>query len=54
MYQPGDVVRLKSGGVNMTVLAVNGPIYEVVWIDHDGNLCRTTLPDVVLAYTRDL
>lgn len=34
--QIGDVVRLKSGGLRMTVEALHGTLTRVVWLDLEG------------------
>jgi uncharacterized protein YodC (DUF2158 family) len=60
--KPGDVVRLKAGGPNMTVeLVINapaprmypgGPVYQVgiycVWFTTDSKLKRGTFPEKFL------
>lgn len=35
MILPGEVVRLKSGGPNMTVEQYVAGVYECVWFDGD-------------------
>jgi uncharacterized protein YodC (DUF2158 family) len=51
--QLGDIVRLKSGGCEMTVLAL-GPHGEVrcVWFDAENHLQRSNFTRSTLVYAR--
>jgi uncharacterized protein YodC (DUF2158 family) len=46
--KPGDVVMLKSGGHSLCVAEVNENAVECVWMGHEGELYRETLPVAVL------
>ena len=46
--KPGDVVMLKSGGHSLCVAEVNEDAVECVWMGHEGELYRDTLPMAVL------
>jgi len=46
--EPGNVVTLKSGGLPMTVAAVEENNVECLWISDDGELFRETIPSVAL------
>ena len=46
--KPGDVVMLKSGGHSLCVAEVNEDAVECVWMGHEGELYRETLPMAVL------
>jgi uncharacterized protein YodC (DUF2158 family) len=46
--KPGDVVMLKSGGHSLCVAEVNEDAVECVWMGHEGELYRETLPIIVL------
>jgi uncharacterized protein YodC (DUF2158 family) len=37
-FAPGDVVVLKSGGQQLTVVAVEGDSVECIWLADDGTL----------------
>lgn len=39
-FKPGDVVRLKSGGPDMTVEKVDGDRVSVVWVGDAGHQVR--------------
>jgi uncharacterized protein YodC (DUF2158 family) len=47
-FQPGDVVRLKSGGLPMTVVSPRGPDVEVVWLHTDGAIESAAVPAACL------
>ena len=47
-FAPGDVVILKSGGQQLTVVAVEGDSVECIWLADDGTLHRETIPDLAL------
>lgn len=47
-FKPGDVVRLKSGGENMTVSEVDGDDVHVTWMDN-GKLVHDVLKRFMLA-----
>ena len=42
LFKEGDVVRLKSGGPNMTVNGVQGDAIEVTWFE-DGKKLKTSV-----------
>ena len=46
--KPGDVVMLKSGGHSLCVAEVNEGTVKCVWMGHEGELYRETLPIAVL------
>lgn len=46
-FKAGDIVRLKSGGQDMTVASGGKRTVGVVWM-HDGELDRAELPADVL------
>jgi uncharacterized protein YodC (DUF2158 family) len=48
MFQPGDIVALKSGGQSMTVSAVSDENVECIWIGEEGDFFRETVPAAVL------
>jgi uncharacterized protein YodC (DUF2158 family) len=52
-FEPGDVVFLKSGGLPMTVAAVEEDSVECIWIGEDGELFRETVPSVTLTAAPD-
>ena len=43
-FAPGDVVVLKSGGLPLTVVAVEEDSVECLWLAEDGSLQRETIP----------
>lgn len=48
-FQPGDVVRLKSGGPQMTVLAMSDTVVSVVyWRDRDQDFKTTDFEGFLL------
>jgi uncharacterized protein YodC (DUF2158 family) len=47
-FEAGDVVRLRSGGADMTVKAVTGYMVSCVWHATDFGLCSQEYPFVVL------
>jgi uncharacterized protein YodC (DUF2158 family) len=46
-FKPGDVVRLKSGGAAMTVVAVNSGGLHLIWAFQD-ELKTSTVPAICL------
>ena len=50
-WKPGDVVVLKSGGHPITVAEINGDSVTCLWMGHEGDLFRETLPLAVLEPT---
>jgi len=47
-FAPGQVVRLKSGGQSMTVVAVGEDAIECIWVGEEGDLFRETIPAIAL------
>ena len=47
-FQAGEVVVLKSGGMQMTVATVDDDGVQVLWLGEEGDLFRETLPASVL------
>jgi uncharacterized protein YodC (DUF2158 family) len=47
-FEPGDVVVLKSGGLAMTVAAVDEDSVECLWLGEEGELFRESVPAVAL------
>lgn len=47
-FQAGEVVVLKSGGMQMTVAAVDDDNVQCLWLGEEGDLFRETLPEAVL------
>jgi uncharacterized protein YodC (DUF2158 family) len=47
--KPGDIVRLKSGGPQMTVNFVEGQNVDCVWFGPDGNVKLSSFPAAALA-----
>ena len=43
-FQAGEVVMLKSGGMQMTVAAVDDDNVQCLWLGEEGDLFRETLP----------
>ena len=52
-FEPGDVVVLKSGGLAMTVAAVDEDSVECVWLGEEGELFRESIPTVALIAASD-
>ena len=48
VFEPGDVVFLKSGGQAMTVVSIDEENAECVWIGDEGDFFRETLPAIAL------
>lgn len=46
--QPGDVVRLKSGGFPMTVTVLQGQFAYVAWTTSDGALKTASIQTTAL------
>jgi uncharacterized protein YodC (DUF2158 family) len=46
----GSVVRLRSGGAQMTIVAIDASkvVVQVVWTSDDGKMQAATLPAVAL------
>jgi uncharacterized protein YodC (DUF2158 family) len=51
--KPGDVVTLKSGGHQLTVVEVNEDAVSCLWMGNEGDLFRETLPLAVLERADD-
>jgi uncharacterized protein YodC (DUF2158 family) len=47
-FQAGEVVVLKSGGMQMTVATVDDDGVQVLWLGEEGDLFRETRPESVL------
>lgn len=47
-FSKGDVVRLKSGGPKMTVLAVKAAKLSCQWFDRNGKMHKAEFDDVML------
>ncbi len=47
-FAAGEVVILKSGGVAMTVIAIDEEEAVCVWTGDDGDLFRETIPMIAL------
>lgn len=47
-FQAGEVVVLKSGGMQTTVAAVDDDNVQCLWLGEEGDLFRETLPEAVL------
>ena len=47
-FQAGEVVVLKSGGMQMTVAAVDDDNVQCLWLGEEGDLFCETLPEAVL------
>jgi uncharacterized protein YodC (DUF2158 family) len=47
-FQAGEVVMLKSGGMQMTVASVDEDGVQCLWLGDEGELFRETLPSSVL------
>jgi uncharacterized protein YodC (DUF2158 family) len=52
-FEPGDVVVLKSGGLAMTVAAVDEESVECLWLGDEGELFRESIPTVALIAASD-
>jgi uncharacterized protein YodC (DUF2158 family) len=52
-FEPGDVVVLKSGGLAMTVSAVDEDSVECLWLGEEGELFRESIPTVALIAASD-
>jgi uncharacterized protein YodC (DUF2158 family) len=52
-FEPGDVVVLKSGGLAMTVAAVDEDSVECLWLGEEGELFRESIPTVALISASD-
>jgi uncharacterized protein YodC (DUF2158 family) len=52
-FEPGDVVVLKSGGLAMTVAAVDEDSVECLWLGEEGELFRESIPTVALIAASD-
>jgi uncharacterized protein YodC (DUF2158 family) len=52
-FEPGDVVVLKSGGLAMTVAAVEEDSVECLWLGEEGELFRESIPSVALIAASD-
>src|SRR5262249_33870774 len=52
-FEPGDVVVLKSGGLAMTVAAVDEESVECLWLGEEGELFCESIPTVALIAASD-
>ena len=52
-FKEGDVVKLKSGGEEMTVSGVEGEIVHVTWFA-DGKLQSSTVSNTVITKKPDM
>jgi uncharacterized protein YodC (DUF2158 family) len=52
-FEPGDVVVLKSGGLAMTIAAVDEDSVECLWLGEEGELFRESIPTVALIAASD-
>jgi uncharacterized protein YodC (DUF2158 family) len=52
-FEPGDVVVLKSGGLAMTVAAVEEDSVECLWLGEEGELFRESIPSIALIAASD-
>jgi uncharacterized protein YodC (DUF2158 family) len=52
-FEPGDVVVLKSGGLAMTVAAVDEESVECLWLGEEGELFRESIPTIALIAASD-
>jgi uncharacterized protein YodC (DUF2158 family) len=52
-FEPGDVVVLKSGGLAMTVAAVDEDSVECLWLGEEGELFRESIPSIALIAASD-
>jgi uncharacterized protein YodC (DUF2158 family) len=52
-FEPGDVVVLKSGGLAMTVAAVDEDSVECLWLGEEGELFRESIPGIALIAASD-
>jgi uncharacterized protein YodC (DUF2158 family) len=48
VFEPGDVVMLKSGGHSMTVVSVSEDEITCLWTSDAGQLFREAIPSVAL------
>ena len=48
MFEPGDVVQLKSGGAKMTVKSVNGDDVDCRWHDKQDKVVEYVFPKAML------
>ena len=48
MFEPGQVVTLKSGSQPMTVVSVTEEDIDCVWIGEEGDFFRQVIPAVAL------
>lgn len=47
-FEPGNIVMLKSGGMQMTVAEATDEGVQCLWLGEEGDLFRETLPEAVL------
>jgi uncharacterized protein YodC (DUF2158 family) len=52
-FEPGDVVVLKSGGLAMTVAAVDEDSVGCLWLGEEGELFRESIPTIALIAASD-
>jgi uncharacterized protein YodC (DUF2158 family) len=48
MFHPGDVVQLRSRGVEMTVESIEDSSIRCVWLNQHGDVCRELFGDWTL------
>jgi uncharacterized protein YodC (DUF2158 family) len=51
-FEPGNIVVLKSGGLQMTVAEIGDDGVQCLWLGEEGDLFRETLPEAVLDLVR--
>jgi len=52
-FEPGNVVRLKSGGLKMTVERAGAREIYCCWFDLKGKLCKASIPQEALEKAED-
>lgn len=53
LYEPGDVVMLRSGGQPITVVGITEQGIQCVWLGEEGDLFSATLPAAALQHVDD-
>ena len=54
MFEPGNVVALRSGGQPLTVVSTTAQGVQCIWIGEEGDLFSATLPAVTLELVDDM